>query len=96
LIGLACTKKKNKTKSEEREMTPIYISRGCKRLPPTDTSIFSSIPLTNTIYYSGHAPRPPESASAISEQPMVFREAEQRFLLLFLEKEEYHQRFGLP
>jgi hypothetical protein len=36
----------------------------------------------------GHAPKPPGSASPSFEHGIVFREAELRFLLLFLEKEE--------
>jgi hypothetical protein len=40
----------------------------------------------------GHAPKPPGSASPSFGLPTVFREAEQRFLLLFLEKEEYCQK----
>jgi hypothetical protein len=38
----------------------------------------------------GQAPKPPGSASPSFGHETLFREAEQRFLLLFLEKEDYH------
>jgi hypothetical protein len=42
------------------------------------------------IKFLGHAAKPPGSASPRFGPGIVFREAEQRFLLLFLEKEEYY------
>jgi hypothetical protein len=39
----------------------------------------------------GQAPKPPGSASPKVGLPVIFCEAELRFLLLFLEKEEYNQ-----
>jgi hypothetical protein len=47
----------------------------------------ATVDLAKTIF-SGASPRPRGSASRRVRQAMVFREAEQRFLLLFLEKEE--------
>jgi hypothetical protein len=45
---------------------------------------------TNLMFYWGPAPKPPRSASPRVGQLIIFCEAELRFLLLFLEKEEYH------
>jgi hypothetical protein len=44
--------------------------------------------LANQFFFGGLAPKPPWSASPKAEHPGSFCEAEQRFLLLFPEKEE--------
>jgi hypothetical protein len=48
------------------------------------------------LIFWGLAPRPPGSASPNYRLAKTFREAEQRFLLLFLEKEEYSVRSIAP
>jgi hypothetical protein len=57
-----------------------------------------SIQSFNCLFSWGQAPKPPGSASPRDGSEMVsaktFCEAEQRFLLLFLEKEEYNRLIG--
>jgi hypothetical protein len=69
------------------------------RLPRSGTTLFASFSgkrrvslVLEALFYWGQAPKPPGSASpSFGYAYIVFREAEQRFLLLFLEKEESHQ-----
>jgi hypothetical protein len=63
----------------------------CSSFSPCQLHQLLVISSNFTGFFWGQAPKPPGSASPRVGQPITFREAELRFLLLFLEREEFYR-----